>query len=91
MFSPVNRHLVIEIPEKDAQQTSTGILLPEDYSPTQEKYIVATAQQWSSDVRFAEQMTPGCEILIDSSMIQEITVKNEKFTIVLDNYVIGIL
>ena len=91
MFNPVNRHLVIEIPENDDYSSATGILLPEDYSPTQEKYRVATVLQWSADVRFADQMTPGCEILIDSSMIQEITAKNEKFTIVLDNYVIGIL
>ena len=36
-------------------------------------------------------MTGGAQILIDQSMVEEITINKEKITVVLDNYVIGIL
>ena len=38
---PVNRHLVI-LPHTKKNETNTGVILPEDYSPEEDLYVEAT-------------------------------------------------
>jgi co-chaperonin GroES (HSP10) len=89
MFKPVNRHIIIDPPQENSSETTSGILLPDDYSPTQEKYATVTVLAWATDVRFS--LYEGREIIVDQNMIDEVTINNEKFNMILDNYVIGII
>jgi len=91
MLKPVNRHLQIVVPPPPGPTTASGIVLPEDFKPTEEKHVVVKVVSWAQDVRFKEELNVGTEIIVDKSMIEEINVKNETINLVLDNYIVGIL
>ena len=90
MIQPVNRYIEVVVP-KTINPEETTILLPADFKPQEERYRQVTVQSWAPDVRFAEQLSPGCEVVIDHGMIEEIKIGNELLTVVQDNYVIAIL
>ena len=94
MFKPVNRYIQIELPEI-VPQTTSGIVLPADFKPTEERYSTAEVVSYASDVRFKDQLVmcggQGASVIVDKSMIEEITVDNERINVVLDNYVVGIV
>ena len=90
MFKPVNRYIQIKLPEV-APATSSGIVLPEDFKPTVEQYGTATVVTFAKDVRFGEELSTNSKIVIDKSMVEEITVDTERINIVLDNYIVGII
>jgi len=95
-LKPLNRHLVVVPHFKKENKTDHGVLLPEDYKPEQERWVSATvvdvAPDCTEDIR---QLRPGfseaTDILVDRSMIEEITHKRKKFYVILENYVMGIL
>jgi co-chaperonin GroES (HSP10) len=80
---------------KPKPQTASGLLLPEDYKPAEERHITAEVVAYAADVRFKDQLAmcdgKGVSVIVDKSMIEEISVNNEKINIVLDNYVVGII
>lgn len=90
MFKPVNRYIHVHVPDEGPTERASGIVLPEDYNPEQARHIPVTVKGWADDVRFATELLPDCRILIDRSMVEDIIIKNEKITVILDNYVIGI-
>lgn len=90
MFRPVNRYIQIEVPEV-IKQTFSGIVLPDDFKPTEERYGIANVVSCAADVRFKDQIAHGASVIVDKSMIEEITINNGKINVVLDNYVVGII
>ena len=90
MFKPVNRYIQIKLPELKPQ-TSSGIVLPDDFKPTEERYQTVTVMGFAKDVRFKDQLVHNPQVVVDRSMIEEITINNEKINVVLDNYVVGII
>ena len=94
MFKPVNRYIQINVPQPKPQTTS-GLLLPEDYKPTEARHVVAEVVAYASDIRFKDRLVMcggvGTSVIVDKSMIEEITINNSKINVVLDNYVVGII
>ena len=90
MFKPVNRYIQIKLPEI-VPQTASGIVLPEDFKPAEERYGTAEVVSCAPDVRFKEQIAYGTSVIVDKSMIEEITINNNTISIVLDNYIVGII
>ena len=94
MFKPVNRYIHINLPRPKPKPESS-LVLPDDYKPTEERHVTAKVVAFASDVRFKDQlvMHGGCgtSIVVDKSMIEEITINNSKINVVLDNYVVGII
>jgi co-chaperonin GroES (HSP10) len=90
MFKPVNRYIQIKLP-KPKPQTASAIALPDDYKPTEARHITAEVVSYASDVRFKEQIAYGVSVIVDKSMIEEITINNSKINVVLDNYIVGII
>ena len=90
MFEPLNRYIQIEV-EQSKHETDTGILLPADFSPKEERYTSARIVAWSPDVRFAAQLSAGDQILIDTSMAEEISINGVTTRVILDNYVLGLV
>jgi|TARA_R110000824_G_scaffold51952_4_gene144469 co-chaperonin GroES (HSP10) len=90
MFKPVNRYIQVEMEAAEGAGPS-GIVLPEDYAPAKEKYATASVVSWAADVRFDDSLIINAKIVIDQSMIEEIQINNEKITVILDNYVVGII
>ncbi len=90
MFKPVNRYVLVEDTKKEnEQQTSAGILLPTDYKPSEESYVSLKVINWADDVRF--KLSTGSTVVVDRKMIEQITVNNRKYSIVQDNYIVGIV
>ncbi len=90
MFKPVNRHVLIKNrTPKNESETPMGILLPDDFKPTEERYICSDVIDWAEDVRF--NLVEGSKVVVDSSMIEEITVNNSTYSIIQDNYIVGII
>jgi len=90
-FKPVNRYIQITLPEPEAMNEETTILLPSDFKPKEERHTVATVVSWADDVRFAEILKEGTEIVIDNSMVEDIVVNNSHLSVIQDNYIIAIL
>ena len=90
MFKPVNRYIEIELPEI-IPQTASGIVLPADFKPAEERYGLANVISFAKDVRFKEQLKQNSQVIVDKSMIEEITLNKRKINVVLDNYVVGIV
>ena len=91
MFRPVNRYIQIEVEDAEPTVASSGIVLPEDYAPAKEKYASARVVSWAPDVRFDSSLRVDTKLVIDQSMTEEIQINNEKITVILDNYVVGII
>ena len=91
MFKPVNRYIHVEIADAEPSERDSGIVLPADYNPTLSTHVAARVKDWAADVRFARQLQKESEIIVDRSMLEEITLNKEKITVVLDNYVIAII
>ena len=90
MFKPVNRYVLVKNrTPKSESETPMGILLPDDFKPTEERYSCIEIIDWAEDVRF--DLSEGASIVIDNSMIEEITVDNVTYSIVQDNYIVGIV
>ena len=90
-MTPVNRYIVIEIIEPKSPEIESGIVLPADFKPTEERYISAKAIGWAEDVRFAKELNAESILLIDRSMAEKIKLQGAAVHVILDNYVIGIL
>ena len=87
MFKPVNRYILVE--EKKEEIRESLIVLPEDYQPTEERYATVEVKEVAEDVRF--KLLPSSKIVIDKSMLEEITIGATNYSVILDNYVVGII
>ena len=90
MFKPVNRYVLVETQQKQAE-TDSGIVLPESFKPAEERHAIVSVIDWADDVRFKNMLFVDSKIIIDKSMMEEINVDGSKYNVILDNYIIGIL
>ena len=87
MFKPVNRYILVE--EEKEELRESLIVLPEDYRPAEERYTTVEVKEVAEDVRF--KLLPSSKIVIDKSMMEEITIGSTNYSVILDNYVVGIV
>jgi len=90
-FKPVNRYVYINVLEAEPPQTESGIVLPESFKPTEERYILACVVDWAEDVRFENLLSKNCKIIVDKSMIEQFNINGKQYNIVQDNYIIGVV
>ena len=93
-LKPVNRHLLV-VPHVQKNETTAGVLLPEGFSPEEDRYIEATvvdiADDCSSQFKHLRYSSvDNNKILIDRSMLQEVTLKDKTYYMILENYIIGV-
>ena len=84
-LNPCNRHLLVQIIEEGGEDESS-ILLPDDYSvkPSHTKVILkAKAEDCNLNA------APGSKLLINNTMLEEISVDGNTYCLVLENYVLG--
>ena len=63
-------------------------MLPEDYRPNQEDHIFAEVLAVAPDCKIS--LERGDSILIDARMIEEISVESSIFSLILENYILGV-
>ena len=95
MFKPLNRYILIDVPSPDEACTSSGILLPDDYRPDENPYVVVRLIDFADDVRFEKKLKElvsirDVSLLVDRSMIEQIVHEGTNYCLILDNYVKGV-
>ncbi len=89
MFKPVNRHILIDIKKTTGEAQVPIIVLPDDYSPEESRFVEVTAIASAEDARIKVQ--EGEKLIVDRSMIDEISIGPTIYNVILDNYVVGII
>jgi len=93
VFKPVNRYLVVETPTPPAE-TKSGIVLPDDYKPAEDPWVVVKLIDYADDVRFGKKLKNlsaihEVSLLVERSMIEQIVYNGTNYSLILDNYVKG--
>ena len=89
MFSPLNRHLLVEEITREASTEESLVLVPDDYSVKKSPHGLYKIVKTSPDCeKFGEQHT-NCNVVVEESMVQEITIGEERYYLVLENYIYG--
>ena len=88
MFNPVNRYILINKKNKE-ERVDSLIVLPEDYKPEEQRFIEVSTVSAAKDVRFDLDHKP--RLVVDGSMIEEISIGGTIYNVILDNYVIAMI
>lgn len=93
-IKPVNRHLLV-IPHTQKNETTTGVLLPDDFQPEEDRYIEATVVDVATDCNpqfkhLRHGAIDNKKIIIDRTMIEEVKLKEKTHFMILENYVVGV-
>lgn len=88
MIKPVNRYILIDMPQA-VNNPDSLVILPDDYKPEESRFTEVTAEAAAEDVRF--DVKKSDRMLVDRSMIEEISIGGTIYNVILDNYVIGIV
>jgi len=93
-LKPVNRHLLV-VPHVQKNETNTGVILPDDYRPEEDRYIEATVIDVADDCdKQFRHLRLGTidnnKIVIDRTMVEEVKLKDKTHFLILENYVVGV-
>lgn len=93
-LKPVNRHLLV-VPHTSKNETTAGVLLPDDFQPEEDRYIEATVIDVASDcsTQFKYLRLSNIDnkkIIVDRTMIEEVKLKEKTHYMILENYVVGV-
>ena len=88
MLRPVNRHILVDY-SPPQESADSGVLLPDDYKPPTEDYVVVNVLAVSEDVSI--RCNTDDQIVIDKKMLEEISVNHSIYYLILENYVIGVI
>ena len=81
-------YILVSVPP-ERKQADSLVILPDDYKPPESKFMEVIAEASAGDVRF--DLNKSDRILIDRSMIEEISIGDTIYNVILDNYVVGII
>ena len=90
ILEPRNRHILV-IPNDDpAEPEEVGmVLVPDTYKPEQSPYVATTVLCVAPDV--SQRVMGGDTIIVERSMLNEVTFEGETFYLVLENYILGVI
>tara|TARA_Y100000296_G_C4996880_1_gene168144 strand:+ start:290 stop:565 length:276 start_codon:yes stop_codon:yes gene_type:complete len=89
ILDPRNRHLLVEIlPEKEEQEKS-AVLLPDNYRPVKNQHVAVRLLEKAPDCKI--QCSHGSVLIVENSMLNEISYNEHVFYLVLENYVLGVI
>tara|TARA_R110000765_G_scaffold64636_1_gene125597 strand:- start:85 stop:363 length:279 start_codon:yes stop_codon:yes gene_type:complete len=89
-FTPKNRYLLIKLQENQTEEAGT-VLLPDDYKPKKSGYAVAEVLRTSYDTKHVPCVKAKDIVIINRSMVEEVEVGDSTHSIVLENYVLGVI
>lgn len=89
-FRPLNRYIEIELEPVKPPQTESGILLPNDFKVQEARHACVKVKSWDDEVRFANSLKENSWLIVDKSMVEDVTVNGETINLILDNYVLGL-
>jgi len=90
MFSPLNRHLLVEEVEQEAPEKEESlVLVPDDYSIKKSPHGTYKILKLAPDCEKIKEGHINYNIVVDESMVQEISLGAQTYYLILENYVYG--
>ena len=89
IINPRNRHLLVIPQDEQEQEEDRAVLLPENYRKPQSPYVAVSVLSVAPDV--AQLLMAGDTLMVERSMLKEVTFEGETFYLVLENYILGIV
>ena len=94
MFSPLNRHLLVSKAEDESileEEKESLVLVPDDYSIKKSPYGLYKVLKLAPDCEKFGEKYLNCNVVVDESMVQEIPIGDQRYYLVLENYIYGVL
>ena len=88
-LDPRNRHLLIHLYDETESKQESAVLLPENYEAPKSPYASARVLAIAPDV--SQRVLAGEVIMVDRSMVNEVTFRGETYYLVLENYILGVI
>ena len=85
---PLNRFIVIKLPEEEQQQQST-FYVRDDVVINKKPYEVVEIVNISEESKFYNNLACGDNILVEGHMIRNADVFGEEVCLIEDNYILG--
>ena len=90
MFNPLNRHILIEkIEEQKSTKEESLVLVPDDYKIKNSLYGLYKVLNFAPDCEKIEEHHVNCNIVVNETMVEEMTIGDETYYLILENYVYG--
>jgi len=90
ILEPRNRHILVSVmEEEEPKEEAAVVLLPESYRPQQSAYASVKAVAVAPDA--SQMIMQGDTLIIERSMLNEVTFNGEMFYLVLENYILGVI
>ena len=89
ILNPRNRHLLVIPQDEEEQEEERAVLLPENYRKPQSPFAAVSVLSVAPDV--SQLLMAGDTLIVERSMLKEVTFKGETFYLVLENYILGIV
>jgi len=83
---PFNRHLLVEPITEEEKKEKAMVLVPEDYRPTPRHARVKVIER-AEDCKIP--VFSGAIVIVNSSMIEEVKVGEEVYSLILENHILG--
>tara|TARA_R110001583_G_scaffold62827_4_gene184382 strand:+ start:2618 stop:2902 length:285 start_codon:yes stop_codon:yes gene_type:complete len=87
-LSPVNNYLVVRTIE-DTDTEDSAILLPQDYRAVESPFAVVEVVNCSGEN--GTLWGTGLQLVVEAQMLRDIEHNGETFTVIKENYIIGII
>ena len=89
MLEPRNRHILVLPIEEQEKEEEMAVLLPDSYRKPQSEYVAVSVVSAAPDV--SQLLMSGDTLVIERSMLKEITFEESIYYLILENYVLGII
>ena len=89
ILDPRNRHLLVELLPEEEDQEKSAVLLPDNYRPSKSQHVAVRLLEKAPDC--SVQCTNGSILVVENSMLNEISYNDHVFHLVLENYVLGVI
>ena len=87
-FTPVNNYLYVKTLD-EVETPDTGILLPQDYRAVDNPFAAVEVLSSSGDGEVIWEA--GLQLIVEARMLQDIQLAGQTYTVIKENYIIGIL
>ena len=84
--TPWNRRLLITV--EDSKEEESAILVPEDYNPKVNEFLVARVDDASEGV---DQQLIGKRVVLTPNGLEEVNISGQTYYLVLENYVVCVV
>lgn len=85
---PLNRYILIEPAADEEPEEAAAILMPDNYKP-KSPYIKAEVIRSAADSKIL--IGAGDHVIVDSSMVEEISLEGETIHLILENHILCVL